>query len=161
MRSIAARSGMARPNGLSIDGRPDFLGIATWIFDVYLAARSSGMNADLSFGYVVADLTQSAEWRTKHPSWTPGSRGRINATVSFDRGEFLNVLNQLDAFYAAPEGLRRPNGLSISGGPDFLGIATWVFDVYLNARLGGVSAGASWTRVQEAIRTTDEWRSKH
>jgi len=153
--------GMMRDNGLSINGRPDFLGIATWIFDIYLAGRSSGMSADMSFGCVVADLTQSGEWRTKHPTWTPATRGRINASISFDRNEFLNVLNQLDAFYSAPEGLRRTNGLSISGGPDFLGIATWVFDVYLNARLSGVPAGSSWARVQDAIRATDEWRSKH
>jgi hypothetical protein len=71
------------------------------------------------------------------------------------------VLQRLDAFYAAPEGLRRPNGLSISGGPDFLGIATWVFDVYLNERLRGASANASWVRVINAIQATDEWKSKH
>ncbi|HYB96028.1 MAG TPA: M12 family metallopeptidase [Vicinamibacterales bacterium] len=153
--------GLMRPNGLSINGRPDFLGIATWIFDIYLAGRSAGMSADMSFGCVVSDITQSAEWKGKHPTWTSGTRGRINASVSFDRNEFLTVLNQLDAFYSAPEGLRRPNGLSISGGPDFLGIATWIFDVYLNARLSGVSASGSWTRVQDAIRATDEWRSKH
>ena len=153
--------GLVRSNGLSINGRPDFLGIATWIFDIYLAGRSSGMSADMSFGCVTVDITQSAEWLGKHPGWTAGTRGRINASVSFDRNEFLNVLNQLDAFYSAPEGLRRSNGLSISGGPDFLGIATWVFDVYLNARLGGVSAANSWSQVQAAIRATDEWRSKH
>jgi hypothetical protein len=33
--------------------------------------------------------------------------------------------------------------------------------VYLNARLAGVSPGESWTRVLDAIRATDEWRSKH
>ena len=156
-----SRLGLARPNGLSIDGRPDFLGIATWIFDIYLAGRSSGMSADMSFGCVTVDITQSAEWKGKHPGGTPGTRGRINASVSFDRNEFLNVLNQLDAFYSAPEGLRRSNGLSISGGPDFLGIATWVFDIYLNARLSGVSAANSWSQVQAAIRATDEWRTKH
>jgi hypothetical protein len=153
--------GLVRSNGLSINGRPDFLGIATWIFDIYLQGRSSGMSADMSFGCVVVDITQSAEWRGKHPGWTSGTRGRINGSVSFDRNEFLNVLNQLDAFYSSRDGLQRPNGLSISGGPDFLGIATWIFDIYLNARLSGVSSTASWTRVQDAIRATDEWRSKH
>lgn len=153
--------GLVRSNGLSINGRPDFLGIATWIFDIYLQGRSSGMSADMSFGCVVVDITQSGEWKGKHPTWTSGTRGRINGSVSFDRNEFLNVLNQLDAFYAAPEGLQRPNGLSISGGPDFLGIATWVFDIYLNARLSGVSASSAWARVQDAIRATDEWKSKH
>jgi hypothetical protein len=153
--------GLMRSNGLSINKRPDFLGIAAWIFDVYLAGRSGGMSADMSFGSVVADITQSAEWKSKHPTWNSVSRGPIDASVSFDRTEFLNVLNDLDRFYSAPEGLRRSNGLSISGGPDFLGIATWIFDVYLNARLSGMSASESWTNVQNAIRATDEWRSKH
>src|SRR5688572_7129963 len=53
------------------------------------------------------------------------------AAVSFDRGDFLAAMNRLHQHYMAPEGLRRPNGLSIDGGPDFLGIAAWIFDVYL------------------------------
>jgi hypothetical protein len=153
--------GLARGNGLSIDGRPDFLGIATWIFDIYLAARSAGLSQELSFGHVVAEISRSHEWRERHPAWTPGARGPIAASVSFDRDEFLRALQDLDAFYSAPEGLQRPNGLSISGGPDFQGIATWIFDVYLNARLAGVSPSEAWTRVLDAIRATDEWRSKH
>ena len=153
--------GLARANGLSIDGRPDFLGIATWIFDIYLAARSAGLPPDLSFGHVVAEISRSPEWRERHPTWIPGTRGPLAASVSFDRNEFLRALQDLDAFYSAPEGLQRPGGLSISGGPDFQGIATWIFDVYLNSRLAGVSAGESWSRVQTAIRATDEWRSKH
>jgi len=116
----------------------------------------------MSFGCVVVDISHSGEWRTKHPTWTSyGNRGAIRASVSFNRDEFLNVLNQLDSFYSSRDGLQRANGLSISGGPDFLGIATWVFDVYLNARLGGASPGVAWARVEDAIRATDEWRTKH
>jgi len=70
-------------------------------------------------------------------------------------------MNQLDAFYRAPEGLQGPDGLSINGGPDFLGIATWVFDVYLSERLRGTSANAARVLTQNAIRNTEEWRSKH
>ena len=153
--------GLARTNGLSIDGRPDLLGIATGIFDIYLAARSAGLSEDLSFGHVVNELSRSSEWRTRHPTWIPGTRGAIAASVTFDRNEFLKALQDLDAFYSSPEGLQRPAGLSISGSPDFEGIATWIFDVYLNARLAGVSASESWTRVLNAIRATDEWRSVH
>ena len=50
---------------------------------------------------------------------------------------------------------------SIAGGPDFAGIATWIFDIYLNERLRGISANAAWTVTENAIRATDEWRSKH
>jgi hypothetical protein len=50
---------------------------------------------------------------------------------------------------------------SRSGGPDFLGIAAWVFDVYLNERLRGTSPNAAWQILENSIRATDEWRSKH
>jgi hypothetical protein len=153
--------GLNHSGGLSINGRPDFQGIATWIFDVYLAARSRGFSAEQSFGMVVADITQTDEWRGKHPGQAPLTRPSFTPVVSFDRHEFLAALQQLDAFYAAREGLQRSNGLSISGGPDFLGIATWLFDVYLNERLRGGSATVAWQRVVNAIQNTDEWRSKH
>jgi Astacin (Peptidase family M12A) len=156
-----SRLGLNRPNGLSINGRPDFLGIATWIFDVYLGARSRGLSPDVSFGILVVDISQSQEWKDKHPGWTSGTRGGFTPAVSFDRSEFLQVLQQLDAFYSAPEGLQRPNGLSINGGPDFLGIATWVFDIYLSERLSGASPSVAWLRVVTAIQGTQEWRSKH
>lgn len=156
-----SRLGLNRPAGLSINGRPDFLGIATWIFDIYLGARSRGFSPDISFGILVSDISQSQEWKDKHPGWTSGTRGAFTPVVNFDRNEFLQALQQLDAFYAAPEGLQRPNGLSISGGPDFLGIATWLFDVYLNERLSGSSPNVAWSRVVSAIQNTQEWRGKH
>jgi hypothetical protein len=156
-----SRSGLQRPQGLSIDGRPDFLGIAQWIFDVYLAARSGGFSDEGAFDIVVAAITQSSEWRTKNPGRSPLTPAAFRAVISFDRDEFLEVLNRLDRYYAAPEGLQRPDGLSIGGGPDFLGIAAWIFDIYLNERLRGSSATAAWAITETAIRATDEWRRKH
>lgn len=156
-----SRMGLNRPGGVAINGKPDFQGIATWIFDVYLAARSRGFSAEQSFGMVVADVTQSDEWRAKHPGQASLSRPSFSPVIAFDRNEFLTALQQLDAFYAAPEGLRRPDGLSISGGPDFLGIAAWIFDVYLNERLSGGSTTVAWQRVVNAIQGTQEWKSKH
>ncbi|MGE3959168.1 MAG: M12 family metallopeptidase [Vicinamibacterales bacterium] len=157
----ASPMGLNRDAGLSIGGGPDFLGIATWIFDVYLAARSRGFGKEQSFQIVVADITQTGEWQQKHPGERPLSRPGFTPVVSFDRAEFLNVLRQLDTFYRAPEGLQRPDGLSINGGPDFLGIASWVFDVYLNERLSGGSPNVAWLRVVNAIQATDEWKGKH
>jgi Astacin (Peptidase family M12A) len=156
-----SRLGLNRPSGLSISAKPDFLGIATWIFDVYLGARSRGFSPDLSFSIVVADITQTDEWRSKHVGWAPITRQSFTPVVSFDRAEFLTALQNLDAFYSAREGLQRPNGLSIGGGPDFLGIAAWVFDVYLSERLSGGSSNLAWTRVVNAIQNTQEWKSKH
>lgn len=49
--------------------------------------------------------------------------------------EMLDAMHWLHAYYASAEGLARPNGLSVSGRPDFEGIAAWVLDVFLNSRL--------------------------
>ena len=101
------------------------------------------------------------EWRQKNPGRTPLTPSAFRPVISFGRDEFLDVLNRLDRFYAAPEGLQRPNGLSIAGGPDFLGIAAWIFDIYLNERLAGISPNGAWTVTENAIRATNEWRGKH
>jgi hypothetical protein len=156
-----SRSGLHRPQGLSIAGRPDYLGIAQWIFDVYLPARSAGFSTEGAFDIVIAAITRSDEWRQKNPGRTPLTPSSFTPYVSFSRDEFLDVLTRLDSYYRAPEGLQRPDGLSIAGGPDFLGIAAWVFDVYLNERLRGTSPNAAWQMLENTIRVTDEWRSKH
>jgi hypothetical protein len=156
-----SRWGLQRTDGLSIGGRPDFLGIAQWIFDVYLPARSGGFSAEGAFDIVIAAITRSDEWRQKNPDRAPLTPARFTPAISFSRDEFVEVLNQLDRFYAAREGLQRPNGLSIAGGPDFLGIAAWIFDVYLNQRLTGASANAAWVVTENAIRASDEWRRLH
>ena len=156
-----SRMGLQRPQGLSIEGRPDFLGIAQWIFDIYLPARSAGFSQVGAFDIVVAAITRTDEWRQKNAGRTSLTPSTFRPAVSFSRDEFLDVLNRLDRFYSAPEGLRRENGLSIAGGPDFLGIATWIFDIYLAERLNGISPNGAWTITENAIRATDEWRSKH
>ena len=156
-----SKMGLHRAQGLSIDGRPDFLGIAQWIFDIYLPARSAGFNTQGAMDIVVATITRTDEWRQKNPGRTALTPASFRPAVSLNRDEFLDVLNRLDRFYSAPEGLQRPNGLSISGGPDFLGIATWIFDIYLSERLNGISPNGAWTITENAIRNTAEWRSKH
>lgn len=90
----------------------------------------------------------------------PDERSTTSAPLQFDRQEFQQAMQKLDAYYAAPEGLQRGNGLSIGGRPDFEGIAAWVFDVYLNARLQGVGIDGAWRRVVGAIEASAEWQSK-
>jgi hypothetical protein len=63
----------------------------------------------------------------------------------FDRADLLLAMERLHAFYMSRYGLQRPDGLSIDGRPDFLGIAQWIFDVYLGARSGGFSQKARST----------------
>jgi hypothetical protein len=156
-----SRYGLQRADGLSINGRPDFLGIAQWIFDIYIGARSGGFSTEGAFDIVVAAITRSEEWRQKNPGRPPLTPASFTPVISFSRDEFLDTLNRLDRFYAAGEGLQRSDGLSIAGGPDFLGIAAWIFDVYLNERLSGASPNAAWVLTENAIRNTDEWRRKH
>lgn len=156
-----APTGLNRSNGLSINGRPDFLGLAAWFFDIYMNTRYAGY-AEIEARYnVMANITQSEEWRSKNPARTPALPFNIPNRLPFDRGELLGVMERLDAFYSAPEGLQRPQGLSLGGQPDFLGIAAWVVEIYLGARMGGASPEAAWQRVVSEIQATDEWRRKH
>jgi hypothetical protein len=156
-----APEGLSRPNGLSINGAPDFEGIAAWIFDVYLTCRSAGRSPQSSWDEVVAWITQSEEWRIKHPGQPSQKPTGCTATIHLDRAEFLQAMQRLDAFYRAPEGLQRPDGLSIGGAPDFEGVAAWIFDVYLNARLAGRSVEAAWAEVVRNIEASEEWKAKH
>jgi hypothetical protein len=156
-----APEGLQRPNGLSIDGSPDFEGIAAWIFDVYLACRSGGKSKQDSWNEVVASITQSDEWKVKHPGQPSITPQGCTTTIRLSRAEFYQAMLRLDAYYRAPEGLQRPNGLSIDGAPDFLGIAAWIFDVYLNQRLAGRTVDQAWAEVVRNIEASDEWKAKH
>ncbi len=157
----AAPGGLQRPNGLSLNGRPDFLGLAAWFFDIYVNARYAGYAEVEARYHVMASITQSEEWRARNPDRAPATPLPVPNTLPFDRGELLAVMERLDRFYSAPEGLQRPNGLSIDDRPDFLGIAAWVVDVYLGARLNGASPDVAWQRVVADIQATEEWKSKH
>jgi hypothetical protein len=77
--------------------------------------------------------------------------------TSIDRNELRETMQRLDAFYRAPEGLQRPAGCSIDGRPDFESIAAWVFDVYLNARRGGLDIDTAWRNVVAAIAASAAW----
>jgi tartrate-resistant acid phosphatase type 5 len=156
-----APEGLQRPNGLSIGGAPDFEGIAAWIFDVYLACRSSGRSTQDSWSEVVAWISQSDEWKAKHPGQASQTPQGCKTTIQLSRAEFFQAMLRLDTYYRAPEGLQRPNGLSIDGAPDFLGIAAWIFDVYLNQRLAGRTTEAAWAEVVRNIEASEEWKSKH
>ena len=79
-----------------------------------------------------------------------------------DREEFFDEMLELDRFYTnKAEGLGRPNGLSKEGKPDFEGLAAWIFDIYLNARLAGKSKTEARTLYMAEIRKSAEWRDRH
>jgi len=64
--------GLQRPGGLSLNGRPDFLGIAAWYLDVYERERivNKKSREDARAVYIAA-IRHSDEWRQKHPGETP------------------------------------------------------------------------------------------
>lgn len=156
-----SRFGMNRANGLMLGRRVDFPSIAHWILDIYIGARSQGWNTLDAFAIVLAGVTQSLEWQHANPNRVPLIPTAFNPAVSVDDVEFVAVMERLDAFYQSPDGLRRADGLAANGGPDFHALGTWVFDVYLTERLRGISPTASWTIVENEIRSSDEWRRRH
>ena len=83
------------------------------------------------------------------------------APVVPGREEALDELKWLDAYYAAPEGLQRPNGLSLNGKPDFEGVAAWYLDVYQQARIKGKSRADARAAYVKDIRHSAEWQAKH
>lgn len=58
--------GLQRPEGLWIDGHPDYTGISAWVFDVYLRNRLRGLTEEQAEVVVGTAIMQSDEWRTKH-----------------------------------------------------------------------------------------------
>jgi hypothetical protein len=89
------------------------------------------------------------------------ARASVAASMKGQNAETQRVLTWLNDFYKSTDGLQRPEGLWIDGHPDFQGIAMWVFDVYLRNRLNGQSEEQARRSVEDAIKQSDEWRSKH
>lgn len=77
------------------------------------------------------------------------------------REEALDEMKWLDGYYAAPEGLQRPNGLSLNGKPDFEGLAAWYLDIYQNERLKGRTREEARAAYVKLIRHSGEWQGKH
>lgn len=126
----------------------------------------------------VFDVIRGAGGPTPEPSWDridlagPGAwvapGGAIPVppqppmpTQPPGREEALDEMRELDRYYASPEGLQRPNGLSLNGKPDFEGIAAWYLDIYQRERMAGRSRADARTACVSAIRHTGEWKAKH
>lgn len=65
------------------------------------------------------------------------------------KGEAFALLKALDAFYRAPEGLQRPEGI----GGDMEAIAQWFYQMVIE--------GILLEQVFTQIRASEEWRRKH
>ena len=64
------RTELLRPEGLWIDGHPDFEGIAAWLLDTYMGARDRGTPVDQARADVLRQIRASDEWRQKHAGET-------------------------------------------------------------------------------------------
>ena len=63
--------GLQRPDGLWLDGEPDFEGIGAWLMDSYLASRVEGLSDSEARERVAVAIQNTEEWRDKHRDSTP------------------------------------------------------------------------------------------
>ena len=89
------------------------------------------------------------------------ARAEVVASVGGQSAEMQRVMVWLNDFYKSADGLQRPEGLWLRDRPDFEGIGTWVFDVYLRNRLAGKSEEQARRAIEDAIKQSEEWRAKH
>ena len=75
--------------------------------------------------------------------------------------EVNRVMTWLNGFYKSPDGLQRTEGLWKAGAPDYEGIGFWVFEIYLRNRLKGLSEDQARQAIENAIKQSDEWKTKH
>jgi len=130
------------------------------LIDIIGSAESAG--AFLSW----IDVTQITIDRGEMGGWVdvdqPASPApRPPAGIVPGREEALDEMNWLDAYYAAPEGLQRPTGLSKNGKPDFEGISAWYLDIYQQERMKGASRDVARAAYVNQIRRSAEWQAKH
>src|SRR6266550_6200314 len=120
------------------------------------AMQSSGISARavrlLLIGTAVATAIATHEIDSKSDL-----SARLVGLVS--RDEMVREAQWLQEYYAAPEGLARPQGMWIDGHPDYTAIGRWLFDVYLRGRLKGATEEQARALVIEQVQGSDEWRS--
>ena len=58
--------GLRRPEGVWLDGHPDFEGLSAWVFEVYLRSRLKGLTEEQAREAIANAIRQSDEWRAKH-----------------------------------------------------------------------------------------------
>jgi len=83
--------------------------------------------------------------------------------VQSHREEMVAVVGFVDDLYRSTDGLQRPGGLYNPEAKriDAEAIGTWVLDVYMKARIEGKSDADARQSIADAIKGSDEWRSKH
>ena len=120
---------------------------------VWQATMISNLRADLARTRTEAgDLRENVDLR---------ARELVGSALEQRRQDIIRAGEWLHTYYQSQEGLQRPEGLWIAGHPDFEAIGAWLLDVYLRERLIGTGDVAARQKVMDAIRQSDEWRTKH
>jgi hypothetical protein len=107
----------------------------------------------------IADLRRSVE--AAETRALPASQAATAASMARQGPEIQRTMEWLNDYYKSPGGLDRADGLCIGGKPDLGAITSWVFDVYLRRRLLGDSEDQARIAVLDAIKKSDEFRTKH
>jgi hypothetical protein len=89
------------------------------------------------------------------------ARHIVADSMEGQHGEVQRTMTWLNDFYKSPDGLQRSEGLWIAGHPDYEGISTWVFEVFLRNRLKGQTEEQARQAIETAIKGSEEWRAKH
>jgi hypothetical protein len=86
-----------------------------------------------------------------------------NDKLQSHRAEMVGAVAFVDDLYRSTDGLQRPDGLYNPSAKriDAEAIGTWILDVYMQARIAGKSDAEARQSIADAIKGSDEWRSKH
>lgn len=79
------------------------------------------------------------------------------------REDVVAAVAFVDELYRSADGLQRPDGLYNAEGKrvDAEAIGTWILDVYMRARIEGKTDAEARQAIDDAIKGSDEWKSKH
>ena len=83
--------------------------------------------------------------------------------VQSRREDMVAAVAFVDDLYRSTDGLQRPGGLYNTQAQriDAEAIGTWVLDVYMKARIEGKTDAEARQSIADAIKGSDEWKSKH
>lgn len=83
--------------------------------------------------------------------------------VQSRREEMVAAVGFVDDLYRSTDGLQRPGGLYNLEAKriDAEAIGVWVLDVYMKARIEGKTDAEARQSISDAIKGSDEWKSKH
>lgn len=142
---------LAFPNA---SGCPDSTGTYPGLELIDIGLNAEGSNEGKTPSLTWNDVTQKTIDGGSRGGWKAGTLAPSQpqqppAGNVLPKARAFEALKALDAFYRAPEGLQRENGI----GGDMEAIAQWFYQLVIE--------GKTIDDVKAQIRQSDEWRVKH